>query len=125
MTNNIRNLIELRISAGHYENFKEIAEVMQIDPGSFSRMINNTNRKLTAVQIHQLSKILGMPISTLVEWLVSDEEGRGDITSEQLADLEEQGINVLNEISELQIRVNQLEAINTALETETTTKARQ
>ena len=66
-----------------------------------------------------------MPISTLVEWLVSDEEGRGDITSEQLADLEKQGLNVLNEISELQIRVNQLEAINTALETETTTKARQ
>lgn len=110
----LKMLIRLRISEGHYETQKQIAELLDMDQPRFTRILDNPKRKLSAKQIRLLSNILGLTSGELVNVLVFDEITGDEITNQDVSLREEAADQAIFELNEIKKRLLQLELLTIA-----------
>ena len=115
----LKKLIQQSVKEGHWGTQGEIAEHLEIGQDQFSRMLNNTKRKLTIEQILRLAQVLQLDLEEIIEVLHADETGVAfTLSVEQLEQTEKESRKLITEMSQMKTRLNQLEKILFSLETQ-------
>ena len=120
----LKKLIQQSVKEGHWETQGEIAEHLEIGQDQFSRMLNNTKRKLTIEQILRLRQVLQLGLEEIIEVLHADETGVAfTLSVEHIEHTEKESRKLVTEMSQMKTRLNQLEKILFSLETQLSEKS--
>ena len=115
----LKKLIQQSVKEGHWGTQGEIAEHLEIGQDQFSRMLNNTKRKLSIEQILRLGRVLSLGLEEIIQVLHADETGgTTSLTVEQIEQTERGSRKLVTEMSQMKTRLNQLEKILFSLETQ-------
>ena len=107
----LKTLIKLKIQEGQFQSMKHIAHEIGIDPPRFSRILDNPTRKLSAMKIRELAKILELTDSEMMNVLLFDEVTATNIRHEDIQDREEAADQAIFELNEIKKRLLQLELV--------------